>query len=1658
MKEDNLSKTIEKQNKSSEAIPPDVFHQFALRRGKMKKKVPFITWLRKQFKTKPLQSYLITSVIGIALVVGVLFAFGVIDVLKQMGFSYLPKREYILGAKEDERPETLYELLHCESPDIEDFFHNPQIAEELLAAENLVDIVDSRYALNNLRELENQLGERAKEEGLPMGDLTHLSSAAPDEKTAEKPTDPNDPTAATKPFMPDPAPVEERDPLEKTDRARVLDEIAEGIDISKPAEPTYARGSYNAQQQLILRLSDKVDDLLSEPEYGEWVGLEPTINMKGVWQNPGESLLHMIPEANWVPQAGYRIYRQIGDQKVLIVEQAAATERMLSGDINHEHAEEISEVYKQAEYSEEDRAALGMDESEFSDQVYRTRETAEPMPHLSGETDFKEMRDRQITIPDGFEQKLPETDRVLNSPIYLMNLPENGRYEAGAIRSRQWEAFSIKQTSLPYGVNELKNGSDDNPAYKSAAEILDARQQISTMAFVDDEFAEEAGFLIKDDLSGLGLADGEMITYRIEAPDGQFAEVYLCWGEEVNLTKPEGFMGYGLDGIVSLRWRKPSSEAENSITSGYFIERKLEGEKDFKLITEKPVVITEGLDETGVFFETPVMFQDRLENGTRAQYRIYSIDIFGRRSESCDPIDIHVQKVTPPDAPTTASVMLSDDADTLTGNDVLTEALKEAIQKNGGKQGIVIPIFNESPDTVRFTLYRAEAVGAGAYSAPVPLANFTYNNPKAGQNPKEGTLPGTMSEEMKAFYGLEDPPPAEEKEQSPKKDEKDSNYGSKRLFRALHIILNNNLPTAPDMVYFDARVKEGVTYKYWVSAWDSWDNESPWSQSAAVGVPTDAEPGIPKALTISMMTRELPDYSVLSPGLVQDNNVSYDMAEEKDSDPQRLSAENTTLVEKADRSGANIGKFLTSRGAPLVLSPYFNNLPEQKYIHIFIGVQGKDVLPDGSARLKWPAYSGDDLAGYAVYQSKIETPLLEDVNTLDREELMSLGQWTKLNEKPLVQNQFLVQGLNPAEGGVNLFLICLEPETDEPAENPELPENSDTEETEGEKSGFPSLLSPWKSGNISLETLMPYVDGVPINENPEGGFVLIEWDQPSDLQVKYYRIYRSEVPSFKKPVDVSGLEWTMVKDLNFETKYADPVEQSHAHYYYYKVTAVSPWGVESSVGTIQNFRVPSTKPPQTPNMLLPLSRKDGVEINFSAVPYCCRYEVYRAEIPKIKEHQLKMIDPQILGYVFGTPTENDEFLSDMLQKSTDSAAKLNLRPLINSLGGLKTMKFSDPLSAIEEVPGPDFALIQDTYSKIIHKFGPLAVSDYSELSVPMMELVRWEKIAEIPVDEDTQETTDSGTGLMKPLSVIDYDARYGTHYLYTVQAWNDDELGSTRPEPVKATPRRNRPFDPITGLNFTISSGEFASIDLTWNEPRMEGLTKKQCLEDTVGYIVYYSTEKDGTYVQASPLLFYPYWRDAKADRAATNWYKVRVLDTGGYLSDFSEPILAREDVTIELPKTQIPEQEVMEAPMLAMDPLEYSTIEGRSLNIPFDLTGTEPIELTVTVQLGIEQIESGITISEDPREILIPDTLPIGEYEVKLTAENEAGTAELILGLCQYKRRRRCPAQPLPEGKRVYIPLWRRRRNLLWSIRRRAHDLYNEAGGCFGSKRYPYA
>jgi len=1444
-----------------------------------------VRWLQTQFRGHTARLLLIMIPALMLVAGGALWAFGVFST---EAFSYLPERTYVLAPNNANSPETLQELLYSFDPSVDAFLKNPPIAEELLQTKSLTDIVDSRLALNNLRSLDSQLSAR----------LLELEEA---ESIADLKAERDDPRSDVTPLV-------------------AMQNGGRTTRLSLPA-------ILSQQSDTFMRLKAVTETLLTPPAYDDLVALASTMNMKSVWEDSDEVLIHMIPSGDWLPEQGYKLYRVVNGESELIREQLASPASGLNGSLKVDDADIIQALYMQAELTKEKLAHLGMNSvSEFCALAYRT-DTLAQKPRIGGETDFLKMKDALLTIPANIDQRIPETDLILSLPIHVLGRQENGTLTGAALRSWVFDKFSVISDETPLGIDALKTLSGGDAKYDLSLEILTARQQLATLSFVDEEYAAAAGFLICDDLSKLHLQDGSEIIYVVESPNGAKSSVSVTRGTETALSKPQGLMGYGMDGKVPLRWQQAISQAERTIISGYLIERRLNGEIGFTQITDRPIAVSYSLDETGVYFESPVFFEDTVENGRTAEYRIRALDVFGRMSEYSDTVSVKVEKVTPPNAPAIESPALSDDAINA------SKAVQDAAALNPGKRGIVLPVYTDASDTVRFTIYRAKAVGAGAFGAPVPIANLDYKYPDAsGATP---AAPVTV----------------------------------KKRWNSANQLLRSNAAAYPNLVYFDADIEEGCTYKYWVSAWDAWNNESAWSQSCRVGVPTDTEPEAPKELRIAMHTRVLPDFASEPPGILHENIVSFSDLNRQDISVRSYAQGIVAgTVERAEADGAKIGNFISGGSLPAVIDKAYDNLPEEKYIHVFLAVRGEDVMPDGTARLTWPAYSGEGLGGYTVYRAEFTSGPLDEMQNLSSSELMELGLWRRVNDTALTKNRLIVSGLKNTEGSLALYLICLQSE---------------------QIAEFDLPILPVAANDAVLDAAKR------ISEMPEGGYVYLDWDVPEDPQVSYYRVYRSEVESFKSEIDEASLAWTLVGDHISVPKYTERVEQSFAHYYYYKVASVTPWGVESALGTVQSFRVPSTKPPQTPNLLLPLSTKNGVKINFSAVGHCERYEIYRTSIPTISEGLLDNFlttNPALLEALFETPSYKDVFLTGMLGNAL--------------LPGFTTGMPNSPISplskfrTISQVSGADImgnlVSLGDTngrkaYNNILDAFGPLALAKYRDLSVEMMKRVVWVKVGEVAADA---ETVDPATGLFKPLSFTDTTAEYGVMYLYTVQAWNNDGLGSSRAEPVEATPRRNGPFNPIEGLNGSFENGK---PHIKWNAAKMPNLTQEQCRETTVGYIVYRSDTQDGTYYQASPLLFETQWTDESADPAAFNWYKVKVLDTGGYLSEFSDALSAHRSFSPNR-VTVIP-LPVSAAPKITIE-RSFSIREGETFQTVFGLTGTEPIEVTVQATDRPGNPVDGFIVDAASRTVSGPGSLSLGVYRVTLTAKNSVGedTAEFLL------------------------------------------------------------
>ena len=829
-------------------------------------------WVLSQFRTHTVRSVLVTfSALALA-AIGILWSLGFFT-----AFSYLPDRAYILADTEIKEPQTLEELLHSDAPSIDSLLRNPAIAEELLSAAQLTDIVDSRLALNNLRILDRQLSERLEESDETIQLLDFPAYAPEGASSAPLRNEPEN-QAAVSPLLFNAGEVQA--PM------ILLANQQPGIHVSAPS----VRQALAAQTEILTNLQAATQNLLMPPSDAESVEIPSTVNMKGVWQNPGEILLHMTPSGDWVPEGGFMLYREIDGRRELVKEGVASPAKGQSGlieldgwevddeDEYAKHKQEninlIQELYRQAELTDAKLIEMGMaDAGEFRSAVYRT-DTLEAKPRVSGAVDFEKMRDMRITIPADIGQKIPETDILLGNPIYVQNRLQNNALTSASIQSSIWQKFSLIQANPISGLSLLEG----RPEFQIAYEIFTARQQLMSLSFVNDEFAEEAGFLFFDDLSGLELKDDADIAYYVETPGGTLiGRVFLTNGKANDLTKPQGLLGYGIDGRVPLRWEQAQSEAERGIISGYIIERKLDGEKDFVRINQEPVAISYMLDESDVYFESPIFFEDKVENGRTAQYRICSIDVFGRMSEYSDVIEFKVEKVTPPNAPAISPATLSmpgkstsrkdamdSDADETTRIANHSIGVNQSIEANKNKRGIVLPIFadftnavrftdsaDSAEDIVRFTIYRAVAEGAKGFGPPEILSDIKYDNPSlpVGTNAGESSAGRLSQSGSEISQNIQSAPSVDQLVQQNGRLtwQGKSVVSSITKNRAKQIILDTEISGYPDLTYFDADVKEGYTYKYWVSAWDSWNNESAWS-SVTMGVPTKAEPKTPAAL------------------------------------------------------------------------------------------------------------------------------------------------------------------------------------------------------------------------------------------------------------------------------------------------------------------------------------------------------------------------------------------------------------------------------------------------------------------------------------------------------------------------------------------------------------------------------------------------------------------------------------------------------------------------------------------------------------------------------------------------------------------------------------------------------------------------------------------
>jgi len=1314
----------------------------------------------------------------------------------------------------------------------------------------------------------------------------------------------------------------------------LIDDIDELIDELTDGEGSSSDEDTQQDVDRLEEIRDKIEDLFADAEPTP-EQLEPTTELKGTWSEPNKVLLRWIPQIEWVPEDGYYLYRIIDGNAVLLDSELGTEDKVMEfAGLNLDFSPYIAQVYSDSILDAGKLSTIGVASAqEFNNMVFGEVILNANMLKISGEDAFEEQKTDQFIRPSSIIDKVPQEDILTNTPIQLVT----------QINVPIMSVFELQNPSEGEPGPQLPITPQLTPKEETIQLVLDSRNSMLTLANTDSEFAEAVGFGYEDDFGSESYETNTKIEYVLlpltegtSAPDpteivdennreGMYS-LDVSYGAETPLEVPEDLQGYANDGEVHLRWQAPQTEYGESIISGYYVERKKNGETGYTRLNDVPVAISYMEDENNILYEVADYYIDYdVENGDRVTYRVQALDIFGRTSEyNSEPLTLEVVKTTPPGAPDADQPVLSNAVKNRSEN-----LFQDAIAQNPGQVGVIIPFSKTTSDTETFIIYRSAAWGTGLFSEPQEIGRVEVPE---GATKNHIMLQGSQS--LQGGVVLQ-----------PKTDE-----------------------TEIDAVYFDANVTEGYFYKYWISAVDAWGNESAWSNSRVLGYKTDMIPTAPEGASASMTFNLLPDLTFEAVGFMQGrftdavmfSQISWSGSPVVEGFAPRTNVD-TTPVQQAMVQNVQIGVSVSDavrQGItvlPGIIDIGYGNMPEPNDVHSVIALQYEDINPNGNADISWYHYSGSGLGGYNVYRAHIDGGDIDEVRSMNAEDLLDNFSWT-LVEGNITYNQ-VTDNVDRVDGRIYLYMISLVP----------------AETGESEDDGYGGYVP--------------------------AGWIKLSWNRPEDQQVSHFRVYKAEVPYFSESDDPESLDWTMVGDNIKYEGYTEETDQTIAHYYYYKVTSVSIWGVESDAYSLTSIRVASTVPPQAPTMLMPFAQKGTVEVRWAGVQHASSYKVFRTMVPRVKEEDIESIQlkaPQMFNEIFTPEISLQIYMPEMqiFPISSDKpvpgymaeGVSLPSATVSEAVSNFNTLQLQAPATIMNNIQTSPVDTKVDVYQSIVDKYGVLAVSPYGLLDITAAKLIQWDEVYEvtIPLGEES-------TGVF---SFTDSDVEFGDTYMYTVQAFNDDDLSSERPEPVSVSPRKGEAFPPVTGLNAQIDS-DTGQPEITWNPAKDPNLSVEESAEFIAGYIVYRAKEQNGTYYQASPLLTSTGWIDNDADPSAVNWYKVKVIDIGGYTSEFSSADSAGGSRTFILPQSSILIRPVIPDLVVPIIPIIPIT--------PIRPGGEDEPE----VPANIDASTGFIPIITMPPIIILPTNLPtemkiagfdVINIETTDTSSPKKGTGELVL------------------------------------------------------------
>jgi hypothetical protein len=1157
----------------------------------------------------------------------------------------------------------------------------------------------------------------------------------------------------------------------------------------------------------------------------------PDVKIMGAWQGPNQVILRWVVNGGWLPPGGWDLYRVTGNSP----EEANRT-KIASGLGSQRELMDYSNVISLG--GKNLRLNALADLTTISAAEFR--EFKELYPEIASVDDlntiihtapqFKLDRGRGLTIKSGKEQfrnagnmikeklmnrpelksrlQLPQTGNSLSQPVAqqagysVRQQLQAGRLDPSLLNNNRGNTQSINLGNVNLGNLSIDaDRLDQITSNERIKEIKDARNMMLTAANLNQDFAESSGFGFTD--SQPGKLSGS-VKYEI-VPSGINVEALIAAGKTIPSTTiqlgrdtrpdaPANPEGYGMDGKVYLRWDLPTDLPDKnslranyarSVISGYVVERKMEGQAEFKALNEEsPTVIGYTKNSAGELVEPAVFFTDNLSNGERAQYRVKAKDIFGRLTDPSRPVEIEVKKTLPPPPPTLLQPVTdkeiaatSNGMNILTGKNSIARIKTQYVFAGKTIQPRVMGRFIAVPFTPslepreqgaepqlatgleKYVVYRSRAYGAGSFSEPQEYRNISLDKP--GGNVELG---------------------------------------------------------ADKVIFYDSDVEPGYFYKYWVAAVDSYGNESVWSNAHIAGYPLEDPPAAPAELNAEFqeyeglarvsITLDAPDgsgkvilrsadnpagffgrYKIEEPKIEAgrgEENRSEANAPELSPDSTNVMAVNLDVIRPGEIPVEEIQGIL----------PVSGNFTSDSDGSV-------NINPDGSVTVRWMHAADNDVIGYRLYCTVNEAGMSGD-------DLLANATWVSGIADMTQANMYRLGGLPEVHDGSYYFMVvkCRRP-AGSPGESP----------------------VPKKPAWAIKDMLMP------------GGHVVITWSpgQERQEQIHSYRVYRAEVErdqitSLQSNADESSLEWSLVAENLKDTRYREKVDQTKVHYYLYKVTAVDVWGQESEENISEPVRIPTTLPPETPQMLMPIVRED-VTLRWKAAPDAANYIVYRKEKPVVPKVAIKDMAANIL----------------QLDDSTALGTVDQLRQVIAGMNDNQQIQL---------------------FNNIRAQFGVLALAPYGMLDRESAREVEWTFQKMLSPSDFIMEN-----GICQ---WADDTVEYPNEYLYTIAAVNEDQLVSDRPGPVSAAPfKKDPPPAPEVTIRPTGSGPH-----LSWEEPGdADGNDASE-----VKYIVFRSARAEGPFYQISGLLAQTGYIDSSVQGSRQYWYTVKALDECGMLSAPSVP------------------------------------------------------------------------------------------------------------------------------------------------------------------------